>query len=106
MDSVDTVDLDIYCKIDASNIHVLNEPILLPCKNSVCYKCIERYIKLNKTSFNCSYCFEEHYIKNPIEFMPNSQFIDKLKQNLASISWNFIQKVKKSKLDLQGKIYI
>ena len=97
----DLIDKILYCKNDPSNVHILNEPMLLPCNHSICKSCADE----NKKKFSCNYCFKEHSILNKsLQLKPNLNFIDFIKSNLNEITSLIVKKLKDCNSSISGKL--
>ena len=93
----------LYCESDTLNRHFLYEPLLLPCNNSICKRCVDKILKQKfKKSISCNYCQKEHAIKSSAQLKPNLNFINSIKSNFQDIYSIFVEKLKTSRYDIEG----
>ena len=91
------IDSQFMCKINPFNMHIYENPYLLPCQNSACVKCIcNSFNKLEKT-FKCNFvsCQKFHEISDKIvQDLKTADLIgrntEKLLTELSSFGLNLI----------------
>ena len=63
----------LLCKLNPNNIHILDEPRVLPCGSTVCLKCIKLHI--NNDIFGNCLCKNEHQMKD-VDSLPKNVLIE------------------------------
>jgi hypothetical protein len=93
----------LYCKSDITKLHFLHEPLLLPCNNSMCKKCIDKLLgQKSKKTIICNYCLKEHEIKSSTQLKPNLNFVNLIKLNFNEIYSMLVDKLKTSRYNIEG----
>ncbi len=95
--SVKNVNEDFMCKMNTYNMHLLKNPIELPCGNYSCLECVHDNYNLARNEFKCSfkncnknhqelrgYCVESNIIQNSLYEICNNQ-IDHSKEKISGI---------------------
>ena len=91
------IDSQFLCKINPFNIHIYEDPYLLPCQNSVCFKCMSSSSDILQKTFKCYFgsCQTFHEFSDKIvQDLKTADLIgrntEKLLTKLSCFGLNFI----------------
>jgi hypothetical protein len=83
-----------FCKLDPYNVHVFEEPTVLPCGNTACLECIQASLVNGFLQCNFEKCKSKHELKDCTKLIQNIMIDETINENINSIAKYFYNELK------------
>ncbi len=90
------------CKFDPQNVHVFDQPTVLPCGNTACFECIQVSIVNGFVQCDFEKCKSKHQLKDCTKLVQNIAIDETITENINLIAKYFYYELKEKYNQYKG----